>query len=105
MKIEGVQEQINDYVRQIGGIIETVQRPSVGRIVFFYPAEGDKLLNLNSAACHPAIITRVWTDEMVNLTVLPDGEIEGQSSFRRTSVRLDSNDTSKSAHWSWPPRS
>lgn len=43
-----------------------MQKPSLGRIVLF------GALDSNGQKEHPAIITRVWSDECVNLTVLPD---------------------------------
>jgi hypothetical protein len=63
------------------------QKPSIGRIVHF--KRGD-------VAC-AAIVTRVWSDTMVNLTVFdPDGGPD----VKFTSSRYGTGDT----EWSWPPR-
>jgi hypothetical protein len=43
-------------------------KPSLGRILLVIgtPANG------NGADIAPAVVTRVWSDEMVNVTVFPD---------------------------------
>ena len=41
-------------------------KPSIGRIVIHHGVQS------NGEQRHPAIITRVWSDELVNLTVFPD---------------------------------
>lgn len=74
------------------------QKPSLGRIVltFLTPEEN------NGSEVAPALITRVWSDDMVNVTVFPDAEY---GPVRRTSVRLVDSQPSESgpACW-WPPR-
>lgn len=45
------------------------QRPSVGRVVLYVPAPGQA--GGATDTC-PAIITRVWSDTVVNLSVFPD---------------------------------
>lgn len=77
-------------------------KPSVGRIVLF---EIDPTWN-NGATVAPAVITRVWSDTMVNLRVLCDSE----NVLWKTSVTLV--DTPEDAEASpltghlcyWPPR-
>lgn len=43
-------------------------KPSIGRIVHLIGPHA----NSNGAGVAPAIITRVWSDEMVNVTAFPD---------------------------------
>ena len=43
---------------------DTLQRPSVGRIVHFLHASGE-----GPTGCQAAIVTAVWSDTMVNLAV------------------------------------
>lgn len=72
------------------------QKPSVGRIVLF------RSLESNGAKEHPAIITRVWSDGCVNLTVFPDyGEPVLKSSVTFAEI---SETTAESYAWRWPPR-
>lgn len=47
----------------------TLQKPSLGRIVIAAVSAGDN----NGATGAPAVITRVWSDAMVNIRVLNDG--------------------------------
>lgn len=77
-------------------------QPSIGRIVIFTSAERH-----NGETKHPAIITRVWTRDCVNLTVFPDAELP----FPRTSVVYDeapekglSGVANAYGSWSWPER-
>lgn len=74
-------------------------KPSIGRIVLVPVSE-----NLNNGAeVAPAVITRVWSDELVNVRVLHDGhDIDW-----RTSVKLVDEQpedlTDQHVAW-WPPR-
>jgi len=45
-----------------------MQKPSLGRIVLAVCPQAKS----NGAYGAPAIITRVWSDELVNVTVFPD---------------------------------
>lgn len=66
-------------------------KPSIGRIVIY------RGIDSNGSLEHPAIITRVWSDTCVNLTVFPDnGEV-----IVKTSVNLD-QDKIQSHGWAWP---
>jgi hypothetical protein len=72
-------------------------KPSIGRIVHYYPTHGD------SAAAKigtpiAAVIVNVWSDECVNLRLITDGD---DMPFI-TSVCLDEDHTEMS--WDWPPR-
>lgn len=73
-------------------------KPSLGRVVLV-PA--DPAVN-NGAEIAPAIITRVWTDEVINVRVLLDSDAVQW----RTSVGyVDSfDDIETTHHWTWPPR-
>lgn len=67
-------------------------KPTVGRIVHYHQAGYEEPL--------AAIITKVWTDHTVNLTVFyPDG-----ATTARSSVSLVENDVPSWGFWSWPPR-
>ena len=73
-------------------------KPSLGRVVLV-PA--DPAVN-NGADVAPAIITRVWNDNVVNVRVLLDSDAVQW----RTSVSyVDSLDDVEHTHcWTWPPR-
>lgn len=45
-------------------------KPFVGETVIFVQSVGDQ--KVNGTAEHPAIVTRVWNDHMVNLKVMFD---------------------------------
>lgn len=64
--------------------------PTIGRIVHYYVG--------NEAEPLPAIITRVWSNECVNLHVFSD---HGDDTLE-TSV--PQRVTSTSWGWDWPPR-
>lgn len=72
-------------------------RPTVGRIVHFRSENPDQVSN--GADLAPAIITRVWSDTCVTLTVFRDGE---------TPIAVTSVDYSESygqglpPSWHWP---
>lgn len=72
------------------------QKPSVGRIVLFRSVES------NAQKEHAAIITRVFSDTCVNLTVFPDygSPLVKSSVFQNES--LEGGDQSNA--WRWPPR-
>lgn len=71
------------------------QRPSVGRIVILKGSAAES----NSALECPAIITRVWTDTMVNVTAFPDFGLP----ISIGSVNHESKCANPSgAHWAWP---
>jgi hypothetical protein len=77
-------------------------KPSVGRIVI---ARVEPVWNNGADLC-PAIITRVWGDEMINVKLLPDGP---QDVVWRTSVPLCADEASARAHADeravfWPGR-
>jgi hypothetical protein len=77
-----------------------MHKPSVCRMVL---AKVEPTMN-NGSDVAPAVITRVWSDEMVNLRVLCDGD----STLWQTSVNLYATaedvpaDATRAAYW--PPR-
>jgi hypothetical protein len=72
--------------------------PSLGRIVLV-PA--DPAVN-NGAHTAPAVITRVWTDDVINVRVLLDSDA---IQWRTSVTYTDSLDTTEHTHhWTWPPR-
>ena len=92
-----------------------MQKASLGRIVLYY--EGDheapsdfrdksKWTGTNGTRFHPAVITRVWTDDCVNLHVLLDAN---PSTGRCSSMRLPDEVFADGVHcqnggWRWPER-
>lgn len=86
--------------------------PTVGRIVHVFV---DPALN-NGADIAPAVITRVWNDELVNLKVLVDGKSEALwltsvalCADRDSALEVSSYTTSSTggrlpAAAYWPPR-
>ena len=71
-------------------------KPSLGRIVLF------RSLDSNGTKEHPALITRVWSDTCVNLTVFPDyGEPVYKTSVNQNESLEGSN---QNLAWRWPPR-
>jgi hypothetical protein len=75
-----------------------MQKPSLGRVVI---VPMDPQAN-NGADESPAIITRVWTDTLVNVRVQPD---HAGGTVVRTSVTLYDEKPENAAHCAWwPPR-
>jgi hypothetical protein len=78
--------------------------PSVGRIVHFYPSRPN-----GKAQPYPAVITHVWTGELVNLRLLDDADFAvgaatstpAVSRCPRGHVETGGEDR---AYWDWPPR-
>lgn len=61
-------------------------KPTVGRIVHYHDHSNEPLA---------AIITKVWSDTMVNLAVFS----EGGTTYSRTSVN---NESQYGTFWCWP---
>lgn len=78
--------------------MEPKQKPSIGRIVHFYPNTGADV-SMDEAArrqtAQAAIITRVFSDECVNLAVFGD-----MGTLIQTSVLQGVG----GYRWDWPPR-
>lgn len=82
-----------------------MSKPSVGRIVLVMGGAAKS----NGADVAPAVITRVWSDEMVNVTVFPDAH--ERAAQPETSINLyETEDEAREALASsgraayWPPR-
>lgn len=78
-----------------------IEKPTVGRIVNFYPNNADFLAdkNLNNAEILPAIIVQPF-GLIANITIfLPGGEIVGGWSIPHKSEPIDGY-----AYWDWPQR-
>jgi hypothetical protein len=85
----------------------TGQKPSLGRIVLV-PMDPN---GNNGATCSPAIITRVWSDDTINVSVF--GDSAASATVLRTSATFvdELPDTFTDAQtgeqrnvWCWPPR-
>lgn len=80
------------------------QKPSLGRIVLVPVIP---TLN-NGESTAPAVITRVWSDDMVNVRVFGDcspGANEWKTSLKRVDELPEHEDGTVPAHvWCWPPR-
>lgn len=80
--------------------------PTIGRVVHYFPGENDAAGQSNgNKADDPvaAVITRVWSDVCVNLTVL----LDDHPPVVRSSVLLAGSGTGSggdNARWNWPPR-
>ncbi|MEV4858937.1 hypothetical protein [Streptomyces ossamyceticus] len=77
-------------------------QPSIGRIVH---VAADPSMN-NGADIAPAVITRVWSDTVVNVRVLLDGDSAPQwrTSLTHTDTLDDVADDVRLSRWTWPPR-
>lgn len=73
-------------------------KPTVGRVVHFYPA--DEAKPDEKGQPYPAIITHVWGDSTVNLAVQDDGSFM-LSNTHPTSVKLLGEDEQRPAVGSW----
>lgn len=79
----------------------------MGRVVLFtFDAEIQREIReytggrYGNAATVPAIVTRVWSEECVNLTAFPsDG-----APVCFSSVPLKNENNAAGYHWEWPPR-
>jgi hypothetical protein len=74
------------------------QKPTVGRIVHYFPGTGDVQMDEagRRATAQAAIVVRVFSDECVNLHVFTDVGSTVQTSVLQG---VGSN------RWDWPPRS
>ena len=79
------------------------QKPSVGRIVHYTPADAGNTSKPNKGQPYPAIITHVWGDTCVNLCVCADGSFPlGEPNDVPTSVNYSESGGERT--WRWPPR-
>lgn len=73
-------------------------KPTVGRIVHFRSLTGESFNGTHDPQA--AIITRVWSESVVNLTVFPDAG----TPFSETSVTFLQSDLNEPRSAFWPPR-
>ena len=69
-------------------------KPTIGRIVIYHVPVSEITSEINFAKDLPAVIVRVWSDELVNLKVITDGPED----LWKTSVPIGE----KGGSWSWP---
>lgn len=79
-----------------------MSQPSIGRVVL---VAADPAMN-NGADVAPAVITRVWSDTVINVRVLLDSENPPQwrTSLTHTDTLDGLDDAVRRARWMWPPR-
>lgn len=82
-------------------------RPTVGRIVHFFPHPNDKQARANNVEFIPAIITREYGDHRVDLRIFP--AIEEKSMYTRRvkiphKVKAAAPDVITTGTWDWPGR-
>ncbi len=70
--------------------------PWVGATVHYVQPENK---HFDGPNLHPAIVTRIWSETCVNLTVIPDGGVP----YAKSSVELNGHDNGSSCGWCWPP--
>lgn len=73
--------------------------PAIGRIVLYTPMQADRD-GRGDGEVWPAVITRVWSPDVVNLQVLADAG----PAFAVTSVHRDWNLQGLPRSWRWPAR-
>lgn len=89
-------------------------KPSIGRIVHYYQGDyeaphgnmqDERWTGTNGTRFHPAIITRVFTDDCVNLQVFFDAQAPGaRSSVMRIPDEMLNGMHIASSGWRWPER-
>jgi hypothetical protein len=82
-------------------------RPTIGRIVHFYPHPDDKQARANGAEFIPGIVTGEYGDHRVDLRIFP--AIEEKSMYtRREKIphqsKADAPEVITTGTWDWPPR-
>lgn len=72
------------------------KKPTIGRIVHFFPHAGDSQMDeaARRSTAQAAIITRVFSDECVNLNVFTDSGVVVQTSVLQGVGGY---------RWDWPP--
>lgn len=78
-------------------------KPTVGRVVHYYPAEKDVYFRKNWPGPYAATITYVTSDNVVNLMVQPPwhlGTPYGVCDRQQSAGDVED----KAGTWCWPPR-
>jgi hypothetical protein len=79
---------------------DTIQKPSLGRIVLYKLREG-----ASAGQERPAMIVRVWTDDCVQLKVfLDEVNDHGSETFASSATRAGAWAGDPEGTWRWPPR-
>lgn len=78
------------------------QQPSVGRIVFWQQPWSEGAVN--GTRVHPALITRVFSDMCVNLTVFLDGVAVPRLVSSAMVLAPEGDANREFGGWYWPPR-
>jgi hypothetical protein len=73
------------------------QVPSIGRVVHFVLPEGP-----HKGEHRPAIIVRVWSDEMVNLQVFTDGQNDDADDVEWVTSAHQDTSGQELRTWHWP---
>lgn len=79
-------------------VLPTEPAPTVGRVVLYRPTDDQRTLG-GDGEYWPAVVTRVWSAECVNLHVLTDAA----AAFPVTSVMRERED-GQARVWRWPAR-
>lgn len=79
-------------------------KPAIGRIVHFALETGASAIN--GQRVFAAVITAVFSDERVSLTVFTDATWGGADEWllRRTSIMKSESGNPEDGCWHWPPR-
>jgi hypothetical protein len=78
-----------------------VIKPTVGRVVWYWPKGSDQLINHQPDQPLAAIVCYVHSDRMVNLQVF---DVNGESQSRTSvALRQEGDDEPKFSHCQWMP--
>lgn len=88
----------------------TVQLPTCGRIVHFYPNGNDSVCGANGAEFVPAIVVQHWSGLIANLSVFPMNtdatNVLRYSVHHKSEAIIVNEDGSKTqvygTYWDWP---
>ncbi len=75
--------------------------PTVGRVVHYWPSE--QAIRDRKAQPYAAIITHVWGDDCVNLSVLQDGSYPTNDTTPTSVSRIDTGVSATCQCWAWMP--
>jgi hypothetical protein len=82
-------------------------KPTIGRIVWYYPTKSECELFNNYQTKAPAIITAVWGDTCINLKIMYDGVFDGwKTSVSKFDPEMKDSDgfPITTYRWDWPER-
>jgi hypothetical protein len=77
-----------------------IKKPSVGRIVHYFPSDSDKIASANNAEFVPAIVVQTFGGDLANLSVFPMNP--DATNVLRYSVHHKSNALEGQNYWDWP---